>query len=241
MEFIEKYSHPKWSVKYRGEADLTTRFGLDDTFRKDKSEKYPDGRLLRIHAATDRGTRCKDGECREIILPFDTDHVSFKPWGGGFGSLLFLNIPEGGFEIRIAHLSQDDLSGETKAAISEGEGLKAGTLIGWAGSKGLSKGAHTHTEIVSTRKRSQELDWLCHYWGKKLDLDAANDMTLRDVLTWAEERQLNQEKCLDLYHQERANRGVLLLNKLRCVRMDYKTGYRDKRTFYNSWILFNGV
>lgn len=234
MEFTDKYGHPDWNVRFREGAPHTVGFGLDDTFRNR-------GRYVRIHAANDRGTQCSDGECRDIYSPFDVKSVDFRPWGGGFGSLLFLNV-ENDFEIRIAHMSFEDLSGPVKKALSAGTGLHAGDYVGRAGNEGISVGGHhTHTEVVSIGKRSQILDWLCHYWGKVYDIDPTHDIGTKDVMSWAQERRLPIEDTVDMYSDERRRRGVILLNRLRCVRMDYKTGYREKRTFYDSWTLFNGV
>lgn len=234
MDFIEKYGHPEWPVKFRPGAPFTTPFGLDDTFRDHKTEAYPEGRQLRIHTAVDRGS-----EPETIYAPFDIDSVEYHAWGGGFGALLFLRVKDADFEIRIAHMSKDDLSETVKEALGYGGEILARSILGKAGSLGLSVGgAHTHTEVVSLGKRSQELDWLAHYWSDK---EAAHDITKGEVAMWASNHNLDPEVCLRLYQEERDRRSIIQLNQARCVRMDYKTGYRDKRTFYNSNLLFNGV
>lgn len=233
MDFTEKYGHPEWPVKFRPGSPFTTDFGLDDTFRDSVSEEYPDGRQLRIHAAIDRGS-----VPAAIYAPFGIERVDYRPWGGGFGSLLFLKVKGCDFELRIAHMAREDLSPDVQGALGTDGEISAGTKIGVAGNLGLSKGAHTHLEVVSTGKRSQELDWLAHYWRGH---DAAHDISKSEVVGWAQERVLDPEVCLHLYQKERERRGIIQLNDVRCVRMDYKTGYRDKRTFYNSKILFNGV
>lgn len=64
--------------------------------------------------------------------------VSVSGWQGGYGIAVRIQHP-GGVETRYAHLS--------RTAVSAGQTVSAGDVIGYVGSTGRSTGAHLHYEV----------------------------------------------------------------------------------------------
>ena len=64
--------------------------------------------------------------------------VSNAGWAGGYGLLVQLNHG-GGMESRYAHMSQ--------VAVSAGQQVRKGQVIGYVGSTGRSTGPHLHYEV----------------------------------------------------------------------------------------------
>lgn len=64
--------------------------------------------------------------------------VSFADWNGGYGIMVSVLHP-GGVETIYGHMM--------RAAVSPGQKVQAGTLLGWVGTTGLSTGPHVHYEI----------------------------------------------------------------------------------------------
>lgn len=64
--------------------------------------------------------------------------VSFANWNGGYGIMVALWHP-GGVETRYGHLM--------RVAVSPGQKVRAGEVVGWVGSTGLSTGPHVHYEV----------------------------------------------------------------------------------------------
>ncbi|WP_156135414.1 M23 family metallopeptidase [Novosphingobium malaysiense] len=64
--------------------------------------------------------------------------VTFAGWSGGYGLLVKVKQPKG-LETRFAHLS--------RTAVTVGQQVKRGEIIGFAGSTGRSTGPHVHYEV----------------------------------------------------------------------------------------------
>jgi murein DD-endopeptidase MepM/ murein hydrolase activator NlpD len=64
--------------------------------------------------------------------------VARAGWAGGYGLLIVLHHQDG-YETRYGHLS--------RVAVSEGEAVRKGQLIGYVGTTGRSTGPHLHYEI----------------------------------------------------------------------------------------------
>jgi hypothetical protein len=65
--------------------------------------------------------------------------VSFVGYKDYFGNVVMLTHPASGFRTIFAHLK--------KAAVSEGQAVKRGDLIGYLGTSGRSTGPHLHYEV----------------------------------------------------------------------------------------------
>jgi len=72
------------------------------------------------------------------ILAADSGMVSFAGWNGGYGYLVKISHG-GGMETWYAHLS--------KMAVSVGDEVERGQVIGYVGSTGNSTGPHLHFEV----------------------------------------------------------------------------------------------
>lgn len=233
--FMDKYGYPDWPVKFRVGATHTTPFGLDDTFRAQ-------GRPLRIHAATDRGTYLPDWETRtfDIYAPFELGRAKFIPSPHtGFGSILRLFVAGADFEIRVMHMNRDDLDQYFMTMVRNEKRVPTNTYLGRAGNAGLSVGSsgghHTHTEIVSFTRESALLERLTREYAKE---GMYVDWGRRKVEHWAASKSLPQN-LYENYIDERQRRKVEIFNEYVCRRIDYLSG--EYRTFYNSALLFNGM
>jgi len=81
----------------------------------------------------------------DLAVPFGTPIaataegvVTFANWGGGYGLLVAVDHG-GGVETRYGHMS--------KLAVSSGQHVHIGDVIGFVGSTGLSTGPHVHYEV----------------------------------------------------------------------------------------------
>ncbi len=220
------------TCRYRPSASFSSPFGLDNAFD-----------VLRIHNAIDRGYSEKS--IYDIYAPFNFENVRYVNPYGSFGSLLFLPVKDADFELRIAHLYLSDISSYYQGYIKTNTPFEiiAGDKIGEAGNLGLSKGteivkgkagAHTHTEIVSTKTLSEVLENILIKKYTKEVVNTAYDK--RDITLFAIQHKYSEQDCLDTYYQEIDKRKIVFLNKYKCVRTDYDTN--ELRTFYSSQALF---
>jgi murein DD-endopeptidase MepM/ murein hydrolase activator NlpD len=74
--------------------------------------------------------------------------VSFAGWHGGHGNMVKLDHG-GGFGTGYAHMS--------RIAVSSGTRVRAGQVIGYVGSTGLSTGPHLHYELYQNGQRVNPL------------------------------------------------------------------------------------
>jgi murein DD-endopeptidase MepM/ murein hydrolase activator NlpD len=64
--------------------------------------------------------------------------VSFANWNGGYGIMVAV-MHAGGLETRYGHMM--------RVAVTPGQHVRAGDIVGWVGSTGLSTGPHVHYEV----------------------------------------------------------------------------------------------
>lgn len=96
---------------------------------------------MRIHAGVDLAARMGTA-----ILASSPGRVRYAGWAGGYGLLVEVEHA-GGLQTRYGHLS--------RIAVSLGQALGKGDVIGFVGSTGSSTGPHLHYEV---RSRGQAVD-----------------------------------------------------------------------------------
>jgi len=225
-EFLEKYEFPEFPVHFRMGAEHTSPFGL----------QYLNGNRFRIHNATDRGYSPRAGY--EVYCPFDLESTEWVDEGyeDSFGTILRGFVANADFEIRIMHMSWDELTPLTKMRLEQGEAIRAGDFLGLAGEEGLSYGRHTHFEMLALE------DGRSRIWEKVLrDLygtEFLQDMTEAEVRTWMISEGVDLEE-MENYFNLRKWRGIEILNNHLCRRRDYHINRFT--TFYNSKTCANGL
>lgn len=115
---------------------LSSRYGL---------RTHPVSGQLRMH----RGIDLAAAHGTPITATSD-GIVSSATWAGGYGLMVALENARG-VETRFAHMS--------RMAVAPGQRVKAGQVIGYVGSTGLSTGPHVHYEI---RVNGQSINPLGH-------------------------------------------------------------------------------
>lgn len=113
------------------EGVLTSRFG---------PRKHPVLGVVRIHAGVDWAARIGT----PVVAAYDGT-VSLAEVHGGYGNLVRLDHGAGR-ETQYAHLSR------YAAGLRKGSKVKAGELVGYVGTTGLSTGPHLHFELHVTGK-----------------------------------------------------------------------------------------
>jgi murein DD-endopeptidase MepM/ murein hydrolase activator NlpD len=79
--------------------------------------------------------------------------VSFAGERGGYGNLVIIDHG-GGYETRYAHQAQ--------LAVTAGDLVRSGDLIGYVGSTGASTGPHLHFEVRRDGESVDPEPWLVH-------------------------------------------------------------------------------
>lgn len=103
---------------------ITSRFG----YRKD-----PFNGKKAFHTGLDLRARYK-----QPVFATANGYVEFAGWSSGYGKLVIIRHKYG-YKTYYGHLS--------KIRVKKGRWVKAGTVIGYAGSTGRSTGVHLHYEI----------------------------------------------------------------------------------------------
>ncbi len=78
--------------------------------------------------------------------------VLYGGWNGGYGRAVFIDLPDTGWQLRYAHLS------ELKVRV--GQIVKAGQVVGIAGSTGNSSAVHLHFSLLCSGKEIDPLSYL---------------------------------------------------------------------------------
>lgn len=218
-EFLEKYGGLNFdNVKFRPGVAFTTAFGLDNTFD-----------AFRIHNAVDRGNHGIESSKNPIYCPFDAEPEWFSTYGGGFGSMLRLKTPYG-FEVRIMHMN------DVEPVVKQGGIIPAGTLIGYAGNKGVGTATHTHLEVVSYEETCELLDSIL--LDKHSEDAVHREITLKDAVRYIKDNELKADYDAPgaAWNRELSKRGIRALYSFHCFRADYHgPGFK---TFYSSQALF---
>lgn len=220
-EFLKKYGGLNFdNVKFRPGVDFSTAFGLDNTFN-----------AFRIHNAVDRSNNGKELTANPIYCPFDAYPEWFEEYSGGFGSMLRLKTPYG-FEIRIMHMQDVEPVAKDKKTL-----IPAGTLIGYAGNKGLGTGVHSHVEVISEDKTCELLDDIL--LDKYPADEVHKEITLQDATRYIQEKKLKEDydNPANAWNRELVKRKIAALYSYHCYRTDYHTG--KLCTFYSSKALFD--
>ncbi|MEQ1498389.1 MAG: M23 family metallopeptidase [Novosphingobium sp.] len=97
------------------------------------ARRHPVLGYTRMHAGIDFGAAYGSP-----IYAVSDATVNFAGWHGGHGNYVRLNHP-GGFATGYAHMS--------RIAVAPGSQVRAGQVIGYVGSTGLSTGPHLHYEL----------------------------------------------------------------------------------------------
>jgi murein DD-endopeptidase MepM/ murein hydrolase activator NlpD len=88
-----------------------------------------------FHGADDFGAGCGTP-----IVAADSGSVEYAGWhAGGWGNTVWLDHGNG-YKSRYAHMSA--------VAVSSGQGIAKGQVIGYVGATGLAYGCHLHFEIL---------------------------------------------------------------------------------------------
>lgn len=105
-------------------ASLTSRFGM---------RTHPISGGYRMHSGVDLAAPTGSA----VVAPA-AGVVSFADWRGGYGLLVILEHG-GGLQTRFGHLS--------RLAVSSGQRIAQGQLVGLVGSSGRATGPHLHYEL----------------------------------------------------------------------------------------------
>ncbi|WP_456384147.1 peptidoglycan DD-metalloendopeptidase family protein [Persephonella sp.] len=116
---------------------ITSRFG----YRKD-----PFNGRRAFHSGLDLKARYK-----QAVFATANGYVEFAGWKPGYGKLVIIRHKYG-YKTYYGHLS--------KIRVKKGRWVKAGTVIGYAGSTGRSTGVHLHYEIRRYGKLINPLKFL---------------------------------------------------------------------------------
>ncbi len=116
---------------------ITSKFG----YRKD-----PFNGRLAFHSGLDLKAKPK-----QPVFATANGRVKFAGWSGGYGKLVIIKHKYG-YETYYGHLY--------KIRVKKGQWVKAGTVIGYAGSTGRSTGVHLHYEIRRYGKLLNPLRYL---------------------------------------------------------------------------------
>ena len=105
-------------------SSMTSGFGI---------RRHPIFGDLRLHSGVDLAAAMGTP-----VYASAPGYVSSANWAGGYGLLVAIEHA-GGMQTRYGHLS--------RAAVSDGQYVTAGTVIGYVGSTGNSTGPHLHYEV----------------------------------------------------------------------------------------------
>lgn len=118
-------------------APVTSPFGW---------RRHPIFGLRKFHTGVDLA-----GPNRSSIVAADSGNVLYSGWYGGYGKVVIVSHGKG-MATLYAHLS--------KAAVSAGEDVKKGQVIGYEGSTGFSTGPHLHFEVRVDGKPNNPLSYV---------------------------------------------------------------------------------
>lgn len=232
-KFLKKNKFPNFpNVKFRCGARFTTNFGLD---------YLANSKHFRFHYATDRGRG-------KIYVPYDCkiEYLTniTNPSYKAFGTIIRMFVVGADFEIRVMHTNPSEINPDVKKLIKDNKVIKAGTYLGMAGQEGFSFGDHTHTEIVSLKSTSVDLDEAL----KIRNVNRDSDIDKEDFIEWASKYNVKKKITKDgktsyrkmTYNDfvaYRNGRGMKQLNNYICYRRDYIDGIM--KTWYDSATTLN--
>lgn len=118
-------------------APVTSPFGW---------RRHPIFGLRKFHTGVDLA-----GPNRSAIVAADSGNVLYSGWYGGYGKVVIVSHGKG-MATLYAHLS--------KAAVSPGQDVKKGQVIGYEGSTGFSTGPHLHFEVRVDGKPNNPMSYV---------------------------------------------------------------------------------
>lgn len=241
-EFLLKYDSGNFkfnNVKYRQGARITCSFGLSEGFRIIDKKFYWD--TIRLHLGVDRsGIYNRNSQAIEniILCPFDITKCSYTDYGKDhiYGSVTRLFV-ENEFEIRIMHITPEDINPDIKSNIVRNRD----TYIGKAGDYGTaSDNAHTHTEIVSIGNTSKLLNELI----KEQYGEQHYEYSSEEIIIYSRQfdflKNKSDEEILEVFKEEKDRKLVDFVNKYFLKKKDWFQG-NIEATWYSSELLFNGL
>ena len=95
---------------------------------------------------------CNSGESDAYGNPGHRGTVVISGWNDSYGNQVLLDNGAG-LSTRYAHMTQ--------TAVTAGEAVTAGQVIGYAGSTGDSTGFHLHFEVMQNGVRVNPMDMVC--------------------------------------------------------------------------------
>lgn len=232
-QFKKEYGFPLFpKIKYRGDAWVSCEFGLNWYTTPGGQKKF------RIHGGRDRGSTSKHDRSvvtRDILCPLNS-HIEWipeinAPGYKAFGTLMILKPIDCDFEIRIGHISEEDINPKVMDILENGGIIPAGMYIARCGTEGYSTGYHTHTELVSTGTRSEILDGII----AELGFDPKENITDSDVIKFISDNRLDPAIIVE-YENYRSGRGTKCLNENCWTRRDYMH-WKSIKTFYSTRLL----
>lgn len=237
-EFLKAYDDKNLefnNLKFREGAKITGSFGLEKGF------SIVDGELIfdtvRIHTGVDRGAGV-------IFTPIDFDFALFTDYGNNspYGSLLRLINVYYGFEFRIAHIYPDEITPKMKEFLRTNSFIPRNTIIAQAGDYGMSKGRHTHTELVSLESVSPVLeDILFKKFGSDKDKSYEYPEIIEFYRTIEKFKSYDDKDIISDFIEQMRNRRINQgrVNKYKFSYFD--NFYQRNCTRYSTELVFNGL
>ena len=234
--WLEKHGAPDFAnTVFYPSASKTVPFGIASRVVQGEDGKGKMSNRLRIHNAVDRSNPGGN-----VYVPFEGNvKLEIRPWmRDNFGSLLIFRPKHTDFEIRIAHFDPNHFTNEFHEELKNAY-CHAGTCIGPAGSWGLSTGPHTHTEVVSISDTSLMLDYIIDQLIDRTPYEKIEKVITNPWVMWKREDEEDPEQIETDFVNELNRKKIKELTNYRCRRYDYLDSMPV--TFYNSWMVFNGL
>jgi len=243
-KFMEKYDPSKDfkfdNVTYRPGARNTCPFGISNGF------KYINNKMewgyVRMHTGVDRAGAAERAGIKDIVyVPFDFNRSAITDYkGSGYGTLIQLFNNEYGFEMRIAHMHpKEDILKWSHDRLKKGMSMKAGWILGKAGTYGNSSGNHTHTEIISLDDSCEVFDILLEeQYGDKSLKEITPNQVIKEYKKQHNFKDSSDRTILKDWEAVKAYRGCFFYNKYK-YKFQRPSGL--KYTRYASNYLFNGL
>lgn len=241
QDFISEYDDGSLQfngISFRKGAKITDHFGLSEGFELDESNDMVWG-LVRLHTGVDRsGGGIFRGQKDPVISPFNFERSAFVDLRGKvYGTQVFLYNDKYNFYLMIGHMYPEEV--KILDDLKQGKAVTKDTLIGPAGSDGESTGRHTHTEIISINDSSEVLEALLH---KKFNDEVDKEYDSNDIFQFYHLQEKfktssDQDILVDWTKQKKI-RNASFSNKFL---YRYKDVSGNKKTRYNSELLFNGL
>jgi murein DD-endopeptidase MepM/ murein hydrolase activator NlpD len=226
-------------IEYRKGAPITEHFSIAEGY-KENSNGGIDWGYVRIHTGVDRSStgRSFNGVLNPIISPFDFEKSRFEDYHGkDYGTLVVLISAKFEFEFRVAHMYPEKIL--ILNDLKENKSIARNTIIGPAGTYGLSSAIHTHTEVKSIGSKSEVLEELLkRKFGESINKEYTNEEIISNYRQYKNFKAAKEQEIFNDWKREKEKRKCLFINKYlyRYIDFDNKT-----KTRYSSELLWNGL